>query len=122
MKLKAVVAVVTLMIASSAASAGPVAWSVSIGGVGGNVGFGVGVASVAPVPPPPPVCVGPPVVFAPPPVCVAPIVVPRYHRRMRPPMYAPPVFVQAPPCVAVPVVMAPPRVVFAQPPVFRICR
>lgn len=72
--------------------AGPVAWNVSIGGVGGTVGFGVQVAS--PAPPPPPVVVAPaPVVIAPPPVVVAPA----------------PVYVTPPPVViGQPVYWAPP--------------
>lgn len=112
------------------AQAGPIAWNVNIGGLGGNVGFGVTVGNipppspvVVPVPPPVAVCPPPPCVVAPPPVVVVPPRPPRRHWRR-------PVVVVPAPVVCAPVVVAPPprgpwgkvRPGFPQPPVMVVRR
>jgi len=131
MNFNAIVTALTLMSASvGATQAGPVAWNVSIGGIGGAVGFGGAVAAPAPVYVAPPICViapiymGPPVMVVPAPILMAS---PRHHHHHRHPgrpvIFAALSYAPAPVFVAAPVVYAPAYVVrgpgFAQPPVFR---
>ena len=69
MNLKLLISIGLSTAAAVSSLGGPVAWNVSIGGVGGAVGFGVQVGTPAP----PPVVVAPaPLVVAPPPVIVTP--------------------------------------------------
>ena len=134
MKLREVGVAVALITLAAEVAAGPVFWNVSVGGVGGNVGFGFGVASAPalPPPPPPPVCAPVPVVVVPTPQWAHRPVhrAPWHPYRMRPVYAVTPVFVAAPPPV---VYVAPPPVVachpagiiapaFRQPPVFQAHR